>query len=65
MKIYAIKKFMGGIVYRNGKPCIYFTKELAEKDRRSMPDSWTDYDHFEVTELDMATSEAELLFKRI
>ena len=47
---------------RNGKLAVYATKELAELDLHSMPDSWTDYDHFEVVEIDLMTSSDELLF---
>ena len=61
-KIYGIRVWQGSLVVRNGKLALYDTKELAEQDRRSMPDSWTDYEHYEVVELDLATSLDELLF---
>ena len=61
-KIYGIRFYQGSLVVRNGKLAVYATKELAELDRRNMPDSWTDYDHFEVVEIDLITSADELLF---
>lgn len=52
MSLYAIKQVGGCIFVRNdGKPCIYATRDLAEKDFRSMPDVYTDYDHYEIVEL--------------
>jgi hypothetical protein len=61
-KIYGIRFYQGSLVVRNGKLAVYATKELAEKDLRNMPDSWTDYDHFEVVEIDLLSSADELLF---
>lgn len=61
-KIYGIRYWQGSLVVRNGKLAVYATKELAELDLHSMPDSWTDYDHFEVVEIDLMTSADELLF---
>lgn len=61
-KIYGIRFYQGSLVVRNGKLAVYATKELAELDLHSMPDSWTDYDHFEVVEIDLMTSSDELLF---
>lgn len=61
-KIYGIRFLQGSLVVRNGKLAVYETKELAELDLRNMPDSWTDYDHFEVVEIDLMTSSDELLF---
>lgn len=61
-KIYGIRFYQGSLVVRNGKLAVYATKELAEQDLRVMPDSWTDYDHFEVVEIDLISSADELLF---
>lgn len=62
-KIYGIRYWQGSlVVVRNGKLAVYATKELAELDLRSMPDSWTDYDHFEIVEIDLMSSADELLF---
>lgn len=61
-KIYGIRYWQGSLVVRNGKLAVYATKELAELDLRSMPDSWTDYDHFEIVEIDLMNSDDELLF---
>ena len=61
--IYAIRQLGGCIIERNGRQALYSTRELAEEDLRSMPDSWTDYDHFEVIELTVATESSELIFK--
>lgn len=61
-KIYGIRVWQGPLVVRNGKLALYESKELAEQDRHSMPDSWTDYEHYEVVEIDLATSLDELLF---
>lgn len=40
----------------------YASRELAEQDLHSMPDSWTDYDHYELVELDVICSPESLLF---
>lgn len=61
-KIYGIRFHQGEIVVRKGKLAVYATKELAEQDLHSMPDSWTDYNHFEVVEIDLMSSADELLF---
>ena len=61
-KIYGIRFWQGHLVTRNGKLAVYATKELAELDLHSMPDVLTDYDHFEVVEIDLVTSSDELLF---
>lgn len=61
-KIYGIRFWQGHLVTRNGKLAVYATKELAELDLRNMPDVLTDYDHFEVVEIDLLTSSDELLF---
>lgn len=63
-KIYGIRVWQGSLVFRNGKIALYETRELAESDLRSMPDSWTDYDHYEVVELDVICSSESLLFLR-
>lgn len=44
--------------------CNYASRELAEQDLHSMPDSWTDYDHYEVVELDVMCSPESLLFSK-
>ena len=61
-KIYGIRYWQGSLVVRNGKLAVYATKELAEQDLHSMPDSWTDYDHFELVEIDLMSSADELMF---
>ena len=61
-KIYGIRVWQGSLVVRNGKLAVYATKELAEQDLRNMPDSWTDYDHYEIVEIDLMNSSDELLF---
>lgn len=61
-KIYGIRICQGSLIVRDGKLAVYATKELAEKDLHSMPDSWTDYEHFEVVEIDLLSSADELLF---
>ena len=61
-KIYGIRIFQGSPIVRDWKLAVYATKELAEKDLHSMPDTWTDYDHFEVVEIDLLSSADELLF---
>ena len=61
-KIYGIRVWQGSLVTRNGKLAVYATKELAEQDLHSMPDAWTDYEHFEVVEIDLLSSSDELLF---
>lgn len=62
-KIYAIVEYgTMHIVNRNGRLAIYSTKELADEDRRNMPDSWTDYQHFEVIEIPLANADT-MLFK--
>lgn len=61
-KIYGIRFYQGSLVVRNGKLAVYVSRELAELDLHSMPDSWTDYDHFEVVEIDLMTSADDLLF---
>jgi hypothetical protein len=38
-KIHGIRFYQGSLVVRNGKLAVYATKELAELDRRNMPDS--------------------------
>lgn len=61
-KIYGIRYWQGSLVVRNGKLAVYASRELAELDMHSMPDSWTDYDHFELVEIDLMSSADELLF---
>lgn len=61
-KIYGIRKLPGSIVWRYGKLALYASRELAEQDLHSMPDSWTDYDHYEVVELYVMCSPESLLF---
>lgn len=61
-KIYGIRVWQGSLVVKNGKLALYASRELAEQDLRSMPDSWTDYDHYEVVELDVMCSPEFLLF---
>lgn len=63
-KIYGIRVWQGSLVVRNGKIALYETRELAERDLHSMPDSWTDYDHYEVVELDVMCSSESLLFSK-
>lgn len=50
-------------INRNGKTCIYASKELADADLHAMPDSWTDYDHYEVKEFPVVNAESDLVFK--
>jgi len=47
-KIYGIRVWQGSLVVKNGKLALYASRELAEQDLHSMPDSWTDYDHYEL-----------------
>lgn len=63
-KIYGIRVWQGSLVVRKGKFALYATKELAEQDLHSMPDSWTDYDHYEVVELDVMCSTESLMFSK-
>lgn len=63
-KIYGIRVWQGSLVVKNGKLALYASRELAEQDLRSMPDSWTDYDHYEVVELDVMCSLESLLFAK-
>lgn len=63
-KIYGIRVWQGSLVVRNGKLALYASKELAEQDLHGMPDSWTDYDHYEVVELDVMRSPESLLFSK-
>lgn len=63
-KIYGIRVWQGSIVVKNGKLALYASRELAEQDLHSMPDSWTDYDHYEVVELDVMCSPESLLFSK-
>lgn len=63
-KIYGIRVWQGSLVVKNGKLALYASRELAEQDLRSMPDSWTDYDHYEVVELDVMCSPESLLFSK-
>lgn len=61
-KIYGIRVWQGSLVVKNGKLALYASRELAEQDLHSMPDSWTDYDHYELVELDVMCSPESLLF---
>ena len=61
-KIYGIRLWQGPLVVIKGKFAIYASRELAELDLHSMPDVLTDYDHFEVVEIDLMTTSDELLF---
>lgn len=63
-KIYGIRVWQGSLVVKNGKLALYASRELAEQDLHSMPDSWTDYDHYEVVELDVMCSPESLLFPK-
>lgn len=63
-KIYGIRVWQGSLVVKNGKLALYASRELAEQDLRSMPDSWTDYDHYEVVELDVMCSPESMLFSK-
>lgn len=63
-KIYGIRVWQGSLVVKNGKLALYASRELAEQDLRRMPDSWTDYDHYEVVELDVMCSPESLLFSK-
>ena len=63
-KIYGIRVWQGSIVVKNGKLALYASRELAEQDLHSMPDSWTDYDHYELVELDVMCSPESLLFSK-
>lgn len=63
-KIYGIRVWQGSLVVKNGKLALYASRELAEQDLHSMPDSWTDYDHYEVVELDVMCSPESLLFSK-
>ena len=63
-KIYGIRVWQGSLVVKNGKLALYASRELAEQDLRSMPDSWADYDHYEVVELDVMCSPESLLFPK-
>lgn len=63
-KIYGILVWQGSLVVKNGKLALYASRELAEQDLHSMPDSWTDYDHYEVVELDVMCSPESLLFSK-
>lgn len=60
--IYGIRLVQGSLVVRHGKLALYATRELADRDLHSMPDSWTDYDHYEVVEIDVMCSSESLLF---
>lgn len=61
-KIYGIRVWHDSLVVRNGKLALYASRELAERDLHSMPDSWTDYNHYEIVELDVICSTESLLF---
>ena len=63
-KIYGIRVWQGSLVVKNGKLALYASRELAERDLHSMPDSWTDYDHYELVELDVMCSPESLLFSK-
>lgn len=63
-KIYGIRVWQGSLVVKNGKFALYASRELAEQDLRRMPDSWTDYDHYELVELDVMCSPESLLFSK-
>ena len=63
-KIYGIRVWQGSLVVKNGKLALYASRELAEQDLHSMPDSWTDYDHYELVELDVMCSTESLLFSK-
>lgn len=63
-KIYGIRVWQGSLVVKNGKLALYASRELAEQDLHSMPDSWTDYDHYELVELDVMCSPESLLFSK-
>ena len=63
-KIYGIRVWQGSIVVKNGKLALYASRELSEQDLHSMPDSWTDYDHYELVELDVMCSPESLLFSK-
>ena len=56
-KVFAIKAIGGSIMFP-----VYSTKELAEADRRALPDSYTDYEHYEVIEIPMITNNENLLW---
>ena len=61
-KMYGISVWQGSLVVTTGKLALYASRELAEQDLHSMPDSWTDYDHYELVELDVMCSPESLLF---
>ena len=63
-KIYGIRVWQGSLVVKNGKLALYASRELAEQDLHSMPDSWTDYDHYELVDLDVMCSPESLLFSK-
>ena len=63
-KIYGMRVWQGSLVVKNGKLALYASRELAEQDLHSMPDSWTDYDHYELVELDVMCSPESLLFSK-
>ena len=63
-KIYGIRVWQGSLVVKNGKLALYASRELAEQDLHSMPDSWADYDHYELVELDVMCSPESLLFSK-
>ena len=63
-KIYGIRVWQGSLVVKNGKLALYASRELAEQDLHSMPDSWTDYDHYELVELNVMCSPESLLFSK-
>jgi len=62
--LYAIRMVGGTIIQlKDGRRGIYASKALAEADLRAMPDTWTDYDHYEIIEINLVTDSSELLFK--
>lgn len=56
-KLYAIKAVFGSIRFP-----LYESKELAEMDKGSMPDSYTDYEHFEIVEVPVVRTEDGLVW---
>lgn len=52
---FAIKAIGGSMLFP-----LYATRELAEKDLHALPDSYTDYEHYEIVEVPMVTKEESL-----
>jgi len=64
LNVYAIRKCGGCIVERGGRMAVYADRELAEKELHSMPDILTDYDHYEIVEFNVISSDTECIFSK-